>query len=88
MALPAALPGAGSLTFADSDEFALQSSEADEKRLVSIVDALDRLLDRCGDTVQHTDIRVGSTDDFLIALLKLLSSLSQVSNQRGSTGTC
>lgn len=45
-----------SLHLGDHDGQALQSSADDERKLALMVVALDRLLDRCGDTVQHTDV--------------------------------
>jgi hypothetical protein len=40
------------------DGQALSSSVADEHKLLSIVAALDRLFDLCGETVRFTDVRV------------------------------
>ncbi len=54
--LPAA--HSGPLLLTRYDGATIQSPEVDEGRLESIVQSLDRLLDRCGDTVRRTDVSI------------------------------
>ncbi|KAK4073268.1 hypothetical protein Purlil1_13123 [Purpureocillium lilacinum] len=54
--LPAA--HSGPLLLTRYDGATIQSPEVDECRLVSIVHSLDRLLDRCGETVRRTDVSI------------------------------
>lgn len=48
--------GRGPLRVRMNDGTWIESLEFDERRLAMVVRALDRLFDRCADTVQHTDV--------------------------------
>lgn len=51
-------PCSGPLVLFTSSDAIIESSEKDEMKLYRIVAALDRLFDRCGDTVRHTDVSI------------------------------
>lgn len=51
-------PYSGPLVLLTSGDTIAESSEEDETKLCIIIAALDRLFDRCGDTVRHTDVSI------------------------------
>ncbi|KJZ70995.1 hypothetical protein HIM_09606 [Hirsutella minnesotensis 3608] len=52
------VPHLGPLRLTTQDGTVMESSEADEKRLAVMVTAVDRLFNRCGDTVRSTDVSI------------------------------
>ncbi|OAQ59779.1 hypothetical protein VFPBJ_11599 [Purpureocillium lilacinum] len=52
------LANSGPLILTTQNGTTIQSPGEDEDRLESIIESLDRLLDRCGDTVRQTDVSI------------------------------